>query len=113
MVAPEFVVTFDSLAGYRIVRRLGQAIGQASRPRSALRANLRTMFAVLGFAPPEVVTDAERARAECLAALIGDADRLGANGIVGVRFEALEAPGVMQVRAVGQAVVVEREETPA
>jgi len=53
-------------------------------------------------------TDAERARNESLSALLAKADRLGANGIVGLQFQAIEhSDGSTRVLAFGEAVLLE------
>ena len=49
-------------------------------------------------------------RGECINALLADAARLGANGVVGLHFEALEqSDGATRVRAVGEAVLLDPE----
>jgi uncharacterized protein YbjQ (UPF0145 family) len=108
MIAPEAVVTFDRLDGFRIVKSLGLAKAEATRPRNLLRATFRSIGAFIGITPLEFLTDAERARAEAVAALLANAERLGANGIVGLQFEAQEgSDGSTVVSAVGEAVVLE------
>lgn len=109
MIALDAVVTFPHIDGYRVVRSFGYAYGQASRPRNVLRATFRSIGAFIGLAPIEYLTEAERARAECLDALIRKADRLGANSIVGLQFQASEGPdGSTRVVAFGEAVILER-----
>jgi len=114
MVDPAMVVTFDRLDGYRIVKRCGKVRGVASCSRNVLRAALHAMGSLVGVGPAVIVTDAESVRGECLAALLGDAERLGANSVVGVRFEVTGArDGSTRVRAVGDAVILEAERQPA
>ncbi len=108
MISPEAVVTFDRVDGYRIVKSFGYAYGQATRPRNVLRATFRSIGAFIGLAPIEYLTEAERARAESLASLIRKAEHLGANGIVGLQFQASEAAdGSTRVLAFGEAVLLE------
>lgn len=110
MVAAEAVVTFDRLDGFRIVATLGLARGEAVCQRNLLRATFRSIGAFIGFAPVEYLTDAERARAESLLALRGNAATLGANGVVGVQFDSREQnDGSTRVVATGQAVILEPE----
>jgi len=107
-IAPDAVTTFDRIDGYRVVRSFGYAYGQASRPRNMLRQTFRSIGALIGLAPIEYLTDAERARAESLDALLHKAADLGANGVIGLQFEATEAPdGATRVLAFGQAVLLE------
>jgi uncharacterized protein YbjQ (UPF0145 family) len=108
MIAPESVVTFDQIDGFRIVKRFGYAHGQAMRPKNLLRATFRSIGAFIGLAPIEYLTEAERARADCLLALILKAESLGANGVVGLQFQASEtADGSTRVLAFGEAVWIE------
>jgi uncharacterized protein YbjQ (UPF0145 family) len=108
MLGPEAVVTFDRLEGFRIVRNLGYVYGQASRPRNLLRATFRGIGALIGLAPVDYVTDAERARDESLAVLLRQAAGMGANGVVGLQFEASEtSDGATRVLAYGRAVLLD------
>jgi uncharacterized protein YbjQ (UPF0145 family) len=108
MIDPANVVTFERPEGFRIVRSLGVARARATRPRNVLRATFRTIGAFIGITPLEFLTDAERARADAVAQLVERAERLGANGVVGLQFEALEAlDGSTVVSAEGEAVVLE------
>jgi hypothetical protein len=74
MIAPDAVVTFERVDGFRIVKSFGYAYGQASRPRNFLRATFRSIGAFIGLAPVEYLTDAERSRTECLAELVRKAE---------------------------------------
>lgn len=108
MLDPALAVTFDRLDGYRVVRRLGAASGEAVLPRNLLRATLRSVGALIGLTPNNYLTDAERVRPECLSSLLKNAERLGANGVMRLRFESFElADGSTCLRAMGEAVVVE------
>lgn len=108
MIDPQNVVTFARLEGFRIVRSLGIARASASRPRSRLRATFRTIGAFIGITPLEFLTDAERVRSDAVAQLIERAEVLGANGVVGLHFEAKEdGDGATVVSAEGEAVLLE------
>ena len=107
-LAPEAVTTFERVDGYRVVRSFGYAYGQASRPRNVLKQTFRSIGALIGLAPVEYLTDAERTRAESLEALLRKAEGLGANGILGLQFQASEGPdGATRVLAFGEAVLLE------
>jgi uncharacterized protein YbjQ (UPF0145 family) len=107
-IVPEAVVTFDRLEGFRVLRSLGTARGEAVTPRNMLRATFRSIGSFIGFAPVDYLTDAERARTESLAALVAHAEALGANGVVNLRFEAGEqSDGSTRVVAQGDAVVLD------
>lgn len=107
-IGPESVVTFERIDGFRVVKSFGYAYGHASRPRNVLRATFRSIGAFIGLAPIEYLTEAERARADCLSSLIRKAEHLGANGVLGLQFQASEAAdGSTRVLAFGEAVILE------
>jgi len=108
VIAPDAVVTFDRLDGFAVVRSFGPVRGEAICPRNFLRATFRSLGAFIGLAPIEYLSDAERARSECLSILRARAERLGANGIVGLHFHVDEqSDGSTRVWARGEAVVLE------
>jgi len=107
-LSPNAVTTFERIEGYRVVRSFGFAYGQASRPRNVLKQTFRSIGVLIGLAPVEYLTDAERARSDSLEELLEKAERMGANGIVGLQFQASEGPdGATRVLAFGEAVVLE------
>ena len=109
VIPPEAVVTFDRVDGFRIVKSFGYAHGQATRPRNLLRSTFRSIGAFIGLAAVEYLTDAERARADCLAQLLQTAAATGANGVIGLQFQATEqADGSTKVVAFGEAVLLEK-----
>jgi uncharacterized protein YbjQ (UPF0145 family) len=108
MISPDAIVTFERVDGYRVVKSFGYAYGQATRPRNVLRATFRSLGAFIGLAPVEYLTDAERARTDCLAELLRKAEAIGANGIIGLQFQASENPdGSTRVLAFGEAVLLD------
>jgi uncharacterized protein YbjQ (UPF0145 family) len=114
VIAPEAVVTLDRVDGFRIVRRLGSARGEVVRPPSLWRSLGRSIGALVGFAPLALRSDADCVRDECLQALLERASSLGANGVVALRFEAIEAnDGSVALSAVGEAVVLEPGPPPS
>ncbi len=108
MIRPEAIVTLDRIDGFRIVRSLGVARGEASCPRSLLRSTFRTIGMFVGLAPFAYLTDAERIRKAALVELANAAERLGANGVVRLQFDASErGDGSTFVRASGEAVLLD------
>ncbi len=108
MIAPEAVVTFERPDGFVVLKSFGTARGEAVTSRNLLRATFRSLGSFIGFAPLDYPTQAERARAESLAALLGNAERMGANGIIGLQFDAREqGDGSTRVSAFGEAVLLE------
>jgi uncharacterized protein YbjQ (UPF0145 family) len=100
--------TFD-LPGYRAVRSLGVVRGITVRSRGwagQMAAGLRT---IVGGKIHEYVVMCEEAREEAFDLMLKHADELGANAIIGVRYDATELSEMMtEVLTYGTAVVVER-----
>ena len=107
-LAPGAVTTFERVEGYRVVRSFGNVYGNASRPRNVLKQTFRNIGALIGITPVEYLTDAEKTRAESLEMLLSKAETLGANGVLGLQFQASEGPdGATRVLAFGEAVLLE------
>lgn len=105
MIARENLVTLDAPDGYRVLTSLGRVTASASRPHNMLRATFRSIGAFIGLAPIEYLTDAERAREEALETLRSHATGLGADAVIGIRFDAIEQPdGSTCVAVSGEAV---------
>ena len=102
------IVTTNDLPGYRIVRQLGLVRGLSVRSRS-LVGNIGASIQILFGGNISLYTKlAEQARQEALDLLIKSANEVGANAIVGMRYDANEiASAVTEVLAYGTAVVVE------
>ena len=102
------VVTTNDVAGYRIVKQLGLVRGLTVRSRS-LAGNLGASVQILFGGNITVYQRlAEQARQESYDLLIAEATRVGANAIIGMRYDANEiASAVTEVLAYGTAVVIE------
>jgi len=106
VIAPEAVVTFGDLDGYRIVKRYGYVSGIASRPRNRLRATFRSLGMLIGVSPGEFISDAEQLRGEALEGVYARANQLGANAVVGLSFHVSESSdGSCKIVAFGEAVL--------
>jgi uncharacterized protein YbjQ (UPF0145 family) len=103
------VVTSNDLPGYRIVQHLGVARGISVRSRSVI-GNIGASIQILFGGNISVYTRlAEQARQEAFDLLIAQAEKMGANAIVAMRYDANEmAAAVTEVLAYGTAVVVEK-----
>ena len=105
---PHLVTTALELPGHRIVRNLGIRRGIVVRSRSivgSLGASLQTL---VGGNITLYTELCEKAREDAFQLMLEHAADAGANGIVGMRYDANEvAPGVTEVLAYGTAVVVE------
>ena len=99
--------TFD-VPGYRVVRGLGVVRGLTVRSRGLagqMAASLRTL---VGGKIHEYVVMCEEARGEAFDLMLQHAEKVGANAIIGVRYDATElSESMTEVLAYGTAVVVE------
>jgi uncharacterized protein YbjQ (UPF0145 family) len=101
--------TAFTLDGYRIVRTLGLVRGITVRSRSVL-GNLAGGIQTIFGGNITIFTElCEHARLEAFQLLLQHAQDLGANAIIGIRYDANEVmDGVTEVLAYGTAVVVEK-----
>ena len=108
MIDQKMVTTALELPGHRITRSFGVVRGIVVRSRSIIGtvgAGLQTLF---GGNITLYTNMCERARADAHQLMVEHAGQLGANAIVGVRYDANEiAAGVTEVLAYGTAVYVE------
>jgi uncharacterized protein YbjQ (UPF0145 family) len=99
--------TFE-VEGYRVVQSLGVVRGITVRSRSifgTIGGSLQTLFGGNITLFSELC---ERTRAEAFELMVGHAEELGANAIVGIRYDATEVmQGVTEVLCYGTAVVVQ------
>jgi uncharacterized protein YbjQ (UPF0145 family) len=106
----EWTTTAFDLPGCRIARNLGVVRGVTVRSAhlgSQMVAGLRSLA---GGRIDEYVKMCEQARAEAFSIMVAHADELGANAIVGARYDATElAQNMTEVIAYGTAVVVEAD----
>lgn len=106
---PSFVTTAFTLDGYRIVKNLGVVRGITVRSRSIF-GNIGAGFQILFGGNISLLQElCERARQEAFLVMMQHAQALGANGVVGMRYDANDVmSGVTEVLAYGTAVVVEK-----
>ena len=99
--------TFE-LPGYRVVEPLGLVRGVTVRSRSlfgTIGAKVETLF---GGHISMLTSLCERAREDAFDILLAHAQKVGANAVVGIRYDATEImSGVTEVLCYGTAVVVE------
>src|SRR5262245_51459098 len=105
--SPELVTTAFDLAGHRIVRNLGVVRGIVVRSRSII-GNIGAALQTLAGGNITLYTQlCERARQDAFSLMLEHASELGANALIGVRYDANEVTaGVTEVLAYGTAVVV-------
>jgi uncharacterized protein YbjQ (UPF0145 family) len=106
----EMTSTSFELPGYRVVHSLGLVRGVTVRSRSiigTIGAKVETLF---GGHIATLTTLCERARADAFDILMAHAQRIGANAVLGIRYDATEImSGVTEVLCYGTAVIVEGE----
>jgi uncharacterized protein YbjQ (UPF0145 family) len=104
---PLTTTAFD-LPGYRITKSFGVVRGIIVRSRSIvgnIGASIQSLF---GGNISLYTTLCERARDDAFRQMLAHAGELGANAVVGVRYDATEvAPGITEVLCYGTAVFVE------
>jgi uncharacterized protein YbjQ (UPF0145 family) len=103
------VTTAFTLDGYRIVKQFGLVRGITVRSRSLI-GNIGAGIQILFGGNITLYQElCERAREDAYLIMIRHAEQLGANAIIGMRYDANEvASGVAEVLAYGTAVQVER-----
>jgi uncharacterized protein YbjQ (UPF0145 family) len=101
------IVTLEELSGYTVVRSLGEVRAESICAKDVLRATLRSIGVFIGIVRVESSPETQRAREATIAELAARADQLGANAVIGLRFDARERPdGATRVIAQGRAVLV-------
>jgi uncharacterized protein YbjQ (UPF0145 family) len=104
------VTTAFTLDGYRIVRTLGVVRGIVVRSRSLLGTLGASLQTVVGGNITILTELCEKTRGEAFDLMLAHVAELGANAVVGARYDATEVmSGVTEVLAYGTAVVVEPE----
>jgi uncharacterized protein YbjQ (UPF0145 family) len=99
--------TFE-LPGFRIVETLGLVRGVTVRSRSLLGTIGAKVETIFGGHISMLTTLCERARGDAFDILLAHAQKVGANAVVGIRYDATEImSGVTEVLCYGTAVVVE------
>ena len=111
-VDPKLVTTAFELPGYRLTRNLGLVRGIVVRSRSIF-GNIGAAFQTLVGGNITLYTQlCEKARADAYQLMIEHAGDMGANAIIGVRYDATEVMGgVTEVLAYGSAVIAEPSPT--
>ena len=102
------ITTSERIEGKRIIQTLGLVKGSDIRARHIGRditAGLRTL---VGGEIPEYTQMLAEARELAIQRMVAEAEKLGANAIVGVRFTtSMVLSGAAEMLAYGTAVVVE------
>ena len=109
MLSRAFITTGFELPGYRLSRNLGVVRGIVVRSRSIVGTVGAGIQALFGGNITLWTEMCEHARQEAFDLMARHAEELGANAIIGVRYDANEiANGVTEVLSYGTAYVVDR-----
>jgi len=101
--------TAFTLDGYKIARNLGVVRGIMVRSRSIFGTIGGSLQTLVGGNISLFTSLCEKTRGEAFELMLAHAQQLGANAVVGIRYDATEVMnGVTEVLCYGTAVVVER-----
>ena len=107
-VAHHMVTTAFELPGFRLVRNLGVVRGITVRSRSVFGTIGGSLQTLVGGNITLFTQLCEKARGEAFEIMIQHASEIGANAIIGARYDANEVmSGVTEVLAYGTAVIAE------
>lgn len=102
------VTTAFELPGHRVVRNLGVVRGIVVRSRSIVGSVGAALQTLIGGNITLYTQLCERARQDAYELMLRHARELGANAIIGVRYDATEiGPGITEVLSYGTAVMVD------
>ncbi len=105
----QMTTTTFELSGYTVERTLGLVRGITVRSRSIFGTIGGSLQTLVGGNITLFTQLCEKTRAEAFAMMIQHAEQMGANAVVGVRYDATELmQGVTEVLCYGTAVVVRR-----
>src|SRR5947199_4838834 len=108
---PPLTTTAFELPGYRVVKSFGVVRGIIVRSRSIIGNIGAGLQSIFGGNISLYTTLCERAREDAFNQMLTHAGQLGANAVLGVRYDATEiAAGITEVLCYGTAVSVERSE---
>lgn len=107
-VTHNMVTTAFEIDGYRITRNMGVVRGITVRSRSVVGTIGAQLQTLIGGNITLLTELCEKARWEAFEIMIQHANQVGANAIIGCRYDATEVmQGVTEVLAYGTAVTVE------
>ena len=101
--------TAFELPGYRVVKSFGVVRGIIVRSRSVVGNIGASLQSLVGGNISIYTSLCERARGDAFNEMLSHAGQLGANAVIGVRYDAAEiAAGITEVLCYGTAVYVEQ-----
>ena len=107
-VSHQMVTTAFELPNYRIVQNLGVVRGIVVRSRNVFATIGASLQTIVGGNITVWTNLCEQTRAEAFDIMIQHATEVGANGVIGARYDTTEiSTGVTEVLCYGTAVIVE------
>jgi uncharacterized protein YbjQ (UPF0145 family) len=107
-VSPQMVTTAFEIPGFRIVHNLGVIRGIVVRSRSIVANIGASLQTLVGGNITAWTSLCEQTRADAFEIMIQHATEVGANAIIGARYDATEVASLAtEVLAYGTAVIVE------
>ena len=104
----EMTTTTFTLDGHKVARSLGVVRGIVVRSRSVVGSIGAQLQTLIGGNITIYTELCEKTRSEAFEMMVQHAEVMGANAVIGVRYDATElAPGVTEVLCYGTAVIVE------
>ncbi|MCL0087372.1 YbjQ family protein [Dehalococcoidia bacterium] len=102
------IVTLERIEGKRIVKTLGIARGSTIRAKHVGKDIVASFRGIVGGEITEYTKLMAQSREEAMQRMVEQAEKMGANAIVGTRFmTSMVAAGAAEFLAYGTAVVVE------
>jgi uncharacterized protein YbjQ (UPF0145 family) len=106
----KMITTTFELPKYKIIKQLGIVRGITVRSRSIVGNIIGGIHSLFGGNITVYTQLCEKAREEAFELMVKHAEQLGANAIIGMRYDATEVmPGLTEVLCYGTAVQVEPE----
>ena len=107
-VSHQMVTTAFELPNYRVVQNLGVVRGIVVRSRNIFATIGASLQTIVGGNITVWTTLCEQTRADAFEIMIQHATEVGANAVIGARYDTTEiSQGVTEVLAYGTAVIVE------
>jgi uncharacterized protein YbjQ (UPF0145 family) len=104
------ITTAFEIDGYKIVKNLGIIRGITVRSRNMFATIGASLQTIIGGNITLFTELCEKTRGEAFELMVQHAEEIGANGIIGMRYDANEVmSGVTEVLAYGPAVVMEKK----
>ncbi len=103
------ITTAFEIDGYKIVKNLGIIRGITVRSRNVFATIGASLQTIVGGNITLFTELCEKTRNEAFELMVKHAEEIGANGVIGMRYDANEVmSGVTEVLAYGTAVVMEK-----